>query len=155
MPGARTVLVVRHAKAGDRGSGASDRDRPLTPSGRAQADALPDLFAAFSISSVLSSPYRRCIETVSPLARRLGLEVTPAPELAEGSPLKDLLALLWSLDSGAALCSHGDVIGELTSELIELGLISSAQARAEKASTWVLGLEGVYIRAARYLPPPG
>ena len=146
--------MVRHAKAGDRGQGVADRERPLSAPGRAQAAALPAQLAAFPISSVLSSPFRRCLETVAPLAGHFGLTVEPAPVLGEGSSLSDVLTLLWSLDAGAVLCSHGDVIGDLIGELIELGLISGPEMRAEKASTWALSLDGVYIKAARYLPPP-
>ena len=150
----RTALVVRHAKAGDRLAGAADWDRGLGPSGRAQAQRLPAQLAAFAISAILSSPFRRCVETVGPLARAQGVEVQLAPELAEGSRLPEVLSLLWSLEGSTVLCSHGDVIGDLVGELVELGLVPSAEARWEKGATWVLGLEGVYIRAARYLPPP-
>ena len=150
----RIALVVRHAKAGDRLAGGVDRDRGLSSPGRAQAERLPAQLAAFPVSAVLSSPFRRCVETVRPLASAQGLEVQPAPELAEGSRLPAVLALLWSLEGCTVLCSHGDVIGDLVGELVELGLVPAAEARWEKGATWVLGLEGVYIRAARYLPPP-
>jgi 8-oxo-dGTP diphosphatase len=61
------------------------------------------------IGRIVSSPYRRCIETVEPLAGALGLTVELDDRLAEGAPSPLALALLAELDGGLA-CTHGDVI---------------------------------------------
>jgi hypothetical protein len=80
-----SVLLVRHAKAGDREKwDAPDDLRPLTAKGEAQAEALVDLLAGYDIDRVLSSPYLRCTQTVAPLASARGLAVEPCDDLAEG-----------------------------------------------------------------------
>ncbi|MFZ9325595.1 MAG: SixA phosphatase family protein, partial [Ilumatobacteraceae bacterium] len=67
------VYLVRHAKAGSRNDfDGDDRERPLTNSGRRQAAALATRLAALSPSIIMSSPYRRCVETLEPLAVAIG-----------------------------------------------------------------------------------
>ena len=149
----RIVLVVRHAKAGDPRS-QNDHERRLTGPGRAQAQRLPALLSSFRVSSVRTSPSRRCVETVEPLAAARGIGVEVDPDLGEGGRLDQVLALLWSAADGTVLCSHGDVIGNLVDELVELGLVSGAEARADKAGTWVLRLNGAHLKEASYLAPP-
>jgi 8-oxo-(d)GTP phosphatase len=143
-----TVLVVRHAKAGDRERWTGpDRDRPLTKRGRAQAAALavrlPQL-ADPPIARILSSPYVRCRETVEPLAEATGPLVEDDEALAEGGRLAGTLALLARLGPGSVvLCSHGDVIGDLVMWLADRGLVQG-DLRCAKGSTWVIdrGLDG-------------
>ena len=55
----------------------------LGDSGRAQAAALADHLAESGATAVLSSPRERALETAAPIAERLGLPLTVAPELDE------------------------------------------------------------------------
>ena len=63
---------------------------------------------------LVSSPYDRCVQTLEPLARRLGLPIEPRDELAEGEPGPAALALVRGL-AGAmpVLSTHGDVVALL------------------------------------------
>ena len=136
------ILLVRHARAGRRGhAGPDDSARPLDNRGLRQARALPELLEGYEIRRVLSSPFARCVQTVEPLAERLGLEVERRTSLAEDAPGDIARALLVALGDAAAVCTHGDVIAEL---------IGSGR-RAHKGSVWVLEpgtLEPVeYLRA--------
>ena len=64
------LLLVRHGSAGDRGAWeGDDRQRPLDKRGRRDAKDLVERLAPFKIEAILTSPYRRCLETVGPLAR--------------------------------------------------------------------------------------
>ena len=170
-----TVYLVRHAQAGShrRWGGADDRLRPLLPEGRHQAaelaslaDRVPDgqgsgragpAGDASVIATVRSSPYRRCIETVAPLAAACGLTVGADEALAEG-PGDGALALVRSLwGTAAVLCSHGDVIPSVLHALVvQDDLDLGPGPRCEKASVWCLeagATEGRFARAT-YLPPP-
>lgn len=138
------VLLVRHARAGNRSTWeGDDLLRPLDKRGRRQAAALPGLLADYRIDCLLSSPYVRCIETLEPLAEHLGLPIDLRPELAEGSSAADGLALLAETDAAVpVLCTHGDVAEELLGE------------GSAKGSTWVLELAGNgEFRRERYFPP--
>ena len=66
-----SLHIVRHADAGH----APDEMRSLTDRGRAQADRIVDHLDGIPISRVLSSRYRRCVETVTPLATRRGIRI--------------------------------------------------------------------------------
>jgi broad specificity phosphatase PhoE len=148
------AFVVRHAKAGSRRRfEGDDRLRPLSRNGRPQADAISELLAHRPITRVLSSPFTRCVQTVEPLATRLGVEIEIHDSLGEGHDWTHALALVESATEPIVLCSHGDVIGDLIHRLVERG-VSLDDDRIEKGSTWVLQVEEGDVVKARYLPPP-
>ena len=111
----KSIVLIRHASAGNRKTwSGDDRERPLDKRGLGQADGLVESLAGYEIQRVLSSPYVRCVQTVEPLARSLGIRIEEVDELAEGASRDEALALVESLcGTGAALCTHGDVVYEL------------------------------------------
>lgn len=69
------LVVARHARARRRSSWKGEEtDRPLTPSGRAQAEALVPVLAAFGVRDVITSRWERCAATVEPYARAAGIQ---------------------------------------------------------------------------------
>ncbi|MDQ6711763.1 MAG: histidine phosphatase family protein [Candidatus Dormibacteraeota bacterium] len=151
-----TAYVVRHAKAGDRSEWTGDdRLRPLTKSGRQQADALADRLEPEPINNILSSAYLRCLQTVEPLGLRRKLPVEPVQELEEGAGAEGVLQLVEKFRGcNVVLCTHGDVVEELLERLIAQGLVQRARAMMEKGSTWVLDETSGKITGARYLAAP-
>jgi phosphohistidine phosphatase SixA len=107
--GADALLLIRHARAGERSEWrGDDRRRPLDERGRRQAQALVGELASFPIERVLSSPYDRCIQTVEPLASSRGLGVEIRDELGEERQAGDGAALARRLaGESVALCVHG------------------------------------------------
>src|SRR5260370_15172084 len=88
------AYVVRHAKAGDRSDWTGDdRMRPLTKSGRRQAQALADMLEPESIDKILSSGYLRCMQTLEPLGTRRKLPGEPVKELEERAGGESVLRL--------------------------------------------------------------
>jgi broad specificity phosphatase PhoE len=109
------------------------------------------------IGRTVSSPYVRCRETLAPLAAELGLLVEDADGLTEGAPLSEALRLLDKVsDKPTALCTHGDVIGDLLHHFdgqhIRLDAGDDAapsELRFPKGSTWVLDVrDGQVVRGA-------
>jgi phosphohistidine phosphatase SixA len=153
-----TILLVRHARAGrrDRWKG-DDRLRPLSKRGTAQARALPALLQDFTAGSglrLVSSPWVRCLETVEPLAAAHGLPVEPDEVLGEGMGDKAVEALPgWMGQAPIVLCTHGDVVQRILTELVEGGVDLGARPEAAKGSVWVLTGSGGAVDTARYLPP--
>ena len=150
------AYVVRHAKAGDRDEWkGDDRRRPLTMSGRRQAEELAEALKKDQIDKILSSPYVRCVETVEPLAVKLKLPIEPRNDLQEGAGGESVIRLIKEFKGrNTVLCTHGDVVEELVEQLIERGLVSRARASNEKGGTWVLDEQGGKITRAKYLPAP-
>src|SRR5215469_11209600 len=84
---AAELFIVRHADAipevDEIIPGGIYDDLPLSGTGRKQALALAERLSGTSFNVIYSSPLKRCLETASPLAERLGLEPIIVPELAE------------------------------------------------------------------------
>ena len=149
--------LVRHADAGDRVAWSGDDvGRPLDDFGRMQAEAIGTALAGRPIERILSSPAARCVDTVVPLGRALGLPVETADELAEGSHIADAFELLRSLaeaEGDSVLCSHGDVIPGLLWVLAQYGLDIPELGRCKKGSIWELQVSNGRVAGASYRHP--
>jgi broad specificity phosphatase PhoE len=109
-------ILLRHAWAGHREHwDDDDTQRPLDERGRRQAEEL-DL----DVNRIVSSPYVRCVQSVEPLAAKLGLEVEIDDRLAEGASGDDARALLDELDGGVA-CTHGDIVEAVIGRSLKKG----------------------------------
>lgn len=104
-----TLLLIRHASAGDRDDWVGDDlPRPLDARGRGQASRLAELLNDYEIARVLSSPAVRCLQTVEPLARSRGLDIEVHEELGEEQQGEAGAELVRSLArEQTALCVHG------------------------------------------------
>lgn len=76
IPG--TVILVRHAKASGQVPTA-----PLTPEGVAQAANLAERLGSLKITRIVSSPWVRAFDTISPLSERLNVPVQTDERLTE------------------------------------------------------------------------
>jgi len=151
-----TIFLLRHAAAGDRTkwSGA-DPERPLTKKGRKQSDIVAKTLAGKNIERIITSPYERCIETIRPLAKRIGAKVEVDQALAEGPDIDAAYALVDSLvGHNVVLCSHGDVIPALMNRLMWAGLTLDSRFYCSKASVWEVGVEGGRFTTSHYISPP-
>jgi phosphohistidine phosphatase SixA len=153
-------LLVRHAHAGHKRHWAGpDPERPLSIRGWAQAEGLLDTLADLHIRRLLTSPSLRCRQTLLPLAAALDLDLEAVEDLGTDGDLDHLVELLAARDSdGAALCTHGEVLGELFARLRARGdihrgdLPAAGEPRYEKGSTWVLEGAADGRLHAHYLP---
>lgn len=150
------MYLVRHAKAGSRSEWRKgDHFRPLSDEGKRQAEGLVSMLDGSPLERLISSPHVRCVQTLQPLAAARGLTVEESEDLAEGAgPARALAFLAEVSGKPAALCSHGDVIGEVLLHLSAEGLELPSPPPLRKGSTWVLETEGDGFVGARYLPPP-
>ena len=81
--GLLTVLLVRHAAPVRPGTpGYIENERPLTTQGLADAEQLASEHDR-QIDAIYSSPYRRALQTVEPLAKRRALEIEVIDDLRE------------------------------------------------------------------------
>ena len=119
----KAVILIRHASAGHReGWSGDDRERPLDERGWRQAEAFVHSLAGYEIERILSSSLVRCVQTMEPLARELGIEIEKRGELTEGATREEALALVDEVrGAGVALCTHGDVVLELLGAELKKG----------------------------------
>ena len=134
------LLVVRHADAGDKRSWTGpDSLRPLSPTGRRQAEGLVVRLEDYPVDRILSSPTLRCQQTVQPLADDRFLQIEPLAALGVDAGPDQLRALLWDRRLGnVVLCTHGELIGRLLAELVAEGLVAEDPLDWPKGSTWLL-----------------
>lgn len=116
------LIILRHASAQRRAAWKdADAERPLSRQGRAAAEALVPLLAAYGICEVHSSPSQRCAETVTPYAQQIAAEVRRHPEISEegadGTEIGLLLERLLASDQSSVLCSHRPVLPAIFGQL--------------------------------------
>jgi len=154
MSSSATIYLVRHAKAGERRVWQGDDElRPLSKHGWKQAEAISKRLAKHA-TELYSSPYVRCVQSLEPLAKRIGAAIHDEQRLGEGVPFEPVLDLLNEVDDGAVLCSHGDIIPEVIQALARRGMEVQTPPDWRKASIWVLKRKGDHIAKGKVWPPP-
>lgn len=150
-----SVYLVRHAHAGSRAGWHDDDDlRPLSPKGTRQAETLLARLEDESVGCVVSSPSRRCVETLEPLAEKLATGIDIHKEFLEGADPDDALTLLMELaPRNPVVCSHGDLIPKMIRRLVGQGMKTKDANISQKGSLWVLEIDKGRAVKARYYPP--
>lgn len=77
-----TVLLIRHAKSTPN-QDIPEAQWPLSSTGREQAVHLADQLCGYGLTAIVSSPYKRAVDTVNPLAERLGFSIRLVEDLRE------------------------------------------------------------------------
>jgi len=150
------LYLVRHAKAGERRLWEGDDiDRPLSKKGRKQAELVAKRLAELDPELVYSSPYARCVQTLEPLAERLGTTVEIDHRLCEDAPVDPVLEWLAEMPARTVMCSHGDIIPATILALEKNGAKLHAPPDWRKASVWVLrrNKKGKIVEASVWPPP--
>jgi 8-oxo-dGTP diphosphatase len=157
-PRAGRVHLVRHAKAGSRSkSKKADKKRPLSKNGLRQSHLISLALTAKPIARVYSSPYKRCVQTISPLSIALNEKVRGEAALAENAPVDALLEAFARVQGKAVvMISHGKEIAAVLNRLLASGahLEPRSEALPAKGSVWELDLTAGLVTAGRYLPAP-
>ena len=117
--------MIYHAKAVKRAAwkGADD-DRPLDRRGQAEAKRLISLLSAFGVDEAVSSPARRCLDTVGPFAKASELPIAEEPLFSETDHAeapdqcrRRSAALLYE-SASLVVCSHRPVLPDLVGALL-------------------------------------
>ena len=140
------VVLLRHALAGHKWANPSaDVGRGLNREGRDTAAGLPGALLEHLVPrALLSSPYRRCVETLALASERFGLVVEAQEELRPDAAVADATRLLLEAAEGAVLCTHGELITRV------LG-----GSGCEKGAFWVIGRRDGMIEPLLYVAPGG
>lgn len=139
------LIFVRHAPSDY--SVREDALRPLTAAGTQQAQRLVLQLADLTIDAVYSSPFRRTIDTVSPLAQEQGLDIIPLDDLREraiGTWVEDFSAFAqaqWA-DFDYAL-PNGESLRQVQQRMI--GVLETLLSR--EGQTVAVGCHGTALSA--------
>lgn len=74
----KKIYFIRHCEAEGQAS-----EAPLTERGMRQADDLAEFFSKVNIDQIISSPYRRALQTIEPLAKRINIKIKINEQLKE------------------------------------------------------------------------
>lgn len=113
----KPLIVLRHAKAMARsdwrgGKAVDDGKRPLHDFGKQQAKALIKPLSAFGVKVVVTSPWKRCRDTVLPYAQKRKLAVVERSQLSELGNAKrpartsNVVEDMLDKNKGTVICSH-------------------------------------------------
>jgi 8-oxo-dGTP diphosphatase len=155
-PRSARIFLLRHSEAGTRATWSGDDElRPLSALGRRQARAVNSRLVQTTLTHILTSPFRRCEQTVVPLGRALDLPVEVAKPLTEEQPPERTIDLLAEMEgTSAVLCSHGDIISGVVRILAGKGVFLDGPLEWKKGSIWDLELHKGRVESGTYLPPP-
>jgi 8-oxo-dGTP diphosphatase len=147
------LILLRHASAGDKADWpGDDLLRPLDEQGRAAAGALAAVLDCYAPRRVISSPAKRCVDTVAPYAARIGTTVEPDAALAppDRSPgqssgrtsAADAASTITRIAADgvpAVVCTHRENIPALMAAACQqLGAAPPADPSLGKGGFWVL-----------------
>ncbi|MDQ0735841.1 NUDIX hydrolase [Arthrobacter agilis] len=111
------LIVVRHAKAKPRSSWSrAEGDRPLAATGRRQAIAVSRLLQAWNPERVVSSPWERCVQTISPYVNQRSAKLKLVDALTEHDAArrpgraKAAVERVFDKRRPVALCTHRPVL---------------------------------------------
>ena len=158
------MSIVRHGCAGDSEAWAGDdAERPLDEGGFEQAVVLAPALDDVSVTRLIASPTRRCVQTLQPLAAHIGLEIEHSPRLGPEGSLIDMLENDWTSLLGSVLCTHGELMRPLLGQIRAQTTPIVAERDDEdwlvtKGSVWQLALDAagrvVELRHVAPLPLP-
>jgi 8-oxo-dGTP diphosphatase len=162
-----TLILLRHAKALKRVEWiGDDGDRPLDNRGQIQSEKFRSIYEAYEIDEIFSSDAYRCLETVKPLGRDLGIAVGIASDISEyqysrdkEKPLKFAKKFLKaSKDSETPktvlLCSHNPVLPKILKELAGAMAVDEIDRGLEPGDGWVLFHRDGKVRAINFISAP-
>jgi 8-oxo-dGTP diphosphatase len=162
-----TLILLRHAKALKRVEWiGDDGDRPLDNRGQIQSEKFRSIYEAYGIDEIFSSDAYRCLETVKPLGRDLGINVGIASDISEyqysrdkEKPLKFAKKFLKASKEGESnktvlLCSHNPVLPKILKELAGSMAFDEIDRGLEPGDGWVLFHRDGKVRAINFISAP-
>lgn len=147
------LILLRHASAGKKANWAGDDLlRPLDERGRADALTLAALLECYGPRRVVSSPARRCVDTVAPYAERIGATVETDAALAppDRDPAQpsgrtstgdaaSMIARVAAAAVPAVVCTHRENLPSLIAAACQqLGATPPGDPSVPKGGFWVM-----------------
>ncbi|MBL0388674.1 histidine phosphatase family protein [Tumebacillus sp. ITR2] len=134
----KKIYVVRHCKAAGQAE-----DAPLTEEGQEQAEQLADFLQNVGAQQLVASQYLRAVQTLEPLAARLGLSIRQDERLGErvlsAKDEPNWMEMLQAAFEDLHLCYEG---GESGIQVMERAVGAVQEILTSGAETTVLASHG-------------
>ena len=140
------IIVLRHARAGRKVADRSkDFTRSLDRRGREVALRLPQLVEAhLHPEAIVSSPFRRCLQTVEPLASDLDLPVAEDDRFTPGSSKRSVREAFLEAPASSVVSTHGEIIA----------LLFDDRVKCAKGAFWVVERRDGKLAPSLYVEAP-
>jgi phosphohistidine phosphatase SixA/8-oxo-dGTP pyrophosphatase MutT (NUDIX family) len=163
LPPTSPLIILRHAKAVKRSdfTGKDDSDRPLSGRGRRQSKVITEILEGYGIEQIVSSPMRRCQETVKKYVKQLSTTATLVDAISEWGyeqkpeDLDPAIELVMNNPAPTVLCSHRPVLDAILDTVARLGGISKVERKTGIWSTKLSPGSFVVVHRAFYLDDSG
>lgn len=151
-----SLLLVRHAYAGKRKHWkGNDLTRPLTDYGRRQAEQWVAVLEDRPIDLIMSSPARRCMETVLPLALWHGVSLMVSDALSTDATLEEAQIAIGAFDDlDVVACTHREVLEQILPAAKADGAKLKGGMKWPKGGAWDLKLKDGHIASGIRIPSP-
>lgn len=157
----KPLILLRHAKAIERSDWAGeDTDRPLSSVGERQAKRLLTNFLPFAVEEIHSSSAVRCYETITPMARGLGVDFFFTDSLTEEVFYKNneragkYIDRLLVNDYTTLVCSHNPILPTIASNFVDKFGVDVPTTKLEPGDAWVAHHVEREVVAIDFLPGP-
>jgi 8-oxo-dGTP diphosphatase len=154
------LILLRHARAVPRSSWqGEDDERPLAPEGRRQSTAIADPLSHFGRLLVVSSPARRCFDTVAQLAARQSSPVRLELAYLEDAYTKDpgraeqLTRAAVAARQPTVVCTHRPLLAGLYAAAVHDSPLPAAVGSLAVAEAHVLHAHDGTMIASEKLKP--
>ena len=116
----RSLIVLRHAKATPRTDWVNgEATRPLLPEGEKQAKRLAKLLKSYGPKRLITSPWRRCLDTVKPYSKSSKRKLVKRSQITEFKSKKNpkqarqLIEDLFKDSNNSLVCTHRPALPEV------------------------------------------
>lgn len=137
----RALIVLRHAKATPRSDWSKgEKSRPLLPRGSEQAERLVSRLASYGPKTLITSPWRRCKDTVVPYAKFTNRTLLERSQLSEYSAeqnpkkAKRLVEDIFEGSFSTLICTHRPALPKVLEAIAVHARVDLKPAIAEAAT---------------------
>lgn len=137
----RALIVLRHAKATPRSEWSKgEKTRPLLPKGLAQAEQLVPQLACYGPKTLITSPWRRCKDTVLPYAKASKRRLLERSQLSEYSAEKNpkkakrLIEDIFEGSDSTLICTHRPALPKVLDAIAQFARVDLKPVIAEAAT---------------------
>jgi probable phosphoglycerate mutase len=144
LTAAQSIYLLRHAEKHADGT----KDPSLTEVGRERANNLIALLKDKNITSIYSTKYKRTLETVTPLAKSLKIDV----QQYDPSKLQDFAEKIKTIEGNFVIVGHSNTTPELTHFISGKATIAMDESEYDRLYHITVNKDSMNLKTLRLRP---